>query len=152
MSSRIESKVRSSWVEQNYVILGLVKLDPLGLRTFNQNHKTLNYFQLARTFLKYLNKIKETGYDLTRIHFIGHSLGAHVLGKIGEMLKDDNIYVSRITGLDPAGKLNCIIYFEENKLRFPFLGPTFNMETVIKIFLLTFKIPSNPGLRKGNAR
>ncbi|XP_070507980.1 lipase member H-like [Chironomus tepperi] len=89
--------------------------------------------ELAKTFLKYLNKIKQTGYDLKQIHFVGHSLGAHVFGKIGEILKADNIFLPRITGLDPA-------------------GPTFNVEILIKMFMLSFKVPSNPGLRKGNAR
>ncbi|KAL7011642.1 hypothetical protein ACKWTF_014363 [Chironomus riparius] len=103
--------------------------------SWNHNYVALaeSVPRLALTFLNYLYKIKETGYDLTRIHFVGHSLGAHVLGGIGEMLKADNIFIPRITGLDPA-------------------GPTFNAKNVFEIFAILLKIPSNSGLQRGNAR
>ncbi|XP_041974024.1 lipase member H-like [Aricia agestis] len=38
----------------------------------------------------------------SNIHMIGHSLGAHVLGRAGKFLKDTNVTVGRITGIDPA--------------------------------------------------
>ena len=37
-----------------------------------------------------------------KIHFIGHSLGAHVSGLAARELKKDGIIIDRITGLDPA--------------------------------------------------
>ncbi|KAJ8675499.1 hypothetical protein QAD02_011285 [Eretmocerus hayati] len=37
-----------------------------------------------------------------KLHFIGHSLGAHVSGQAARNLKDD-MEVHRVTGLDPAG-------------------------------------------------
>jgi len=43
-------------------------------------------------------------YNLTKIHVIGHSLGAQVASSLGDKLKSKNITLSRITGLDPAGK------------------------------------------------
>lgn len=37
------------------------------------------------------------------MHFVGHSLGAHVSGQVGHLLKNDDFWkVKRITGLDPA--------------------------------------------------
>jgi hypothetical protein len=51
-----------------------------------------------------LNQLKCAGYDLTKIYAVGHSLGAHLAGKIGELLNSQNILLSRITGLDPAGE------------------------------------------------
>ena len=59
--------------------------------------------QVAKVFLLLLNKMSES-YDLTKIHVIGHSLGAQVAARLGEKLKAKNITLSRITGLDPAGK------------------------------------------------
>jgi pimeloyl-ACP methyl ester carboxylesterase len=42
-------------------------------------------------------------YNLTKIHVVGHSLGAQVAASIGNKLKETNITLTRITGLDPAG-------------------------------------------------
>ncbi|XP_066981725.1 lipase member H-like isoform X1 [Macrobrachium rosenbergii] len=41
-----------------------------------------------------------TGLSTDRIHLIGHSLGAHIVGFTGKIM---NGSLSRITGLDPAG-------------------------------------------------
>lgn len=46
--------------------------------------------------------------DLSQWHFIGFSLGAHLAGLIARRIRDRSggtFYISRITGLDPAGPL-----------------------------------------------
>ncbi|XP_046383603.1 pancreatic lipase-related protein 2-like isoform X2 [Ischnura elegans] len=52
-------------------------------------------------FLIFLN---EAGYrDLGRVHLVGHSLGAHVMGIAAKEFKNETNNVGRVTGLDPAG-------------------------------------------------
>jgi len=51
--------------------------------------------------------------DLSKIHFIGHSLGAHVGGSVGHFLSfNSDSKMFRITGLDPAAPSFCT---ESNK-------------------------------------
>lgn len=47
--------------------------------------------------------------DVNTIHLIGFSLGAHMMGRVGHILKDKGHLVDQITGLDPAGPVfeNC---------------------------------------------
>ncbi|XP_038209521.1 pancreatic lipase-related protein 2-like [Zerene cesonia] len=49
--------------------------------------------------------IKEYDFDINDLHLIGHSLGAHVVGRAGNALKRHKVIVPRITGLDPARPL-----------------------------------------------
>ncbi|OQV15122.1 putative Inactive pancreatic lipase-related protein 1 [Hypsibius exemplaris] len=51
--------------------------------------------------IQYLTSVY--GISGSKFHVIGHSLGAHVAGAIGEALKNRSIQLDRITGLDPAG-------------------------------------------------
>ncbi|XP_049778977.1 phospholipase A1-like [Schistocerca cancellata] len=46
--------------------------------------------------------VETHGLDLSRVHLVGHSLGAHVVGVIGGSLSDEK-KVAFLTGLDPAG-------------------------------------------------
>ena len=44
--------------------------------------------------------------DVSQIHLVGHSLGAHVMGYAGkDFNKENNFKLPRITGLDPAGPM-----------------------------------------------
>merc|ERR1712083_679544 len=47
-----------------------------------------------------------TGLHVDKVHLIGHSLGAHVVGNMGRTFRSlSGKQVARVTGLDPAGPL-----------------------------------------------
>ncbi|KOB65209.1 Vitellogenin, partial [Operophtera brumata] len=52
-----------------------------------------------------LARMSDLGFDLSKTHAMGHSLGAHVLGNAGRYLIKAGKIISRISGCDPAGAL-----------------------------------------------
>ncbi|KAI1891283.1 hypothetical protein AGOR_G00142190 [Albula goreensis] len=76
---------------------------------WNRGAANLNYFsavantrKAAENITAFILSMQENGADLSSIHMIGVSLGAHVAGFVGAMLKGK---IGRITALDPAGPL-----------------------------------------------
>ncbi|KAI8422535.1 hypothetical protein MSG28_006340 [Choristoneura fumiferana] len=56
-----------------------------------------------------LVKLARSGMNMTQMHLIGHSLGAHLMAYAGRHTRENGLVVARITGLDPARAL-----FEDN--------------------------------------
>ncbi|XP_061730035.1 pancreatic triacylglycerol lipase-like isoform X1 [Cydia pomonella] len=54
---------------------------------------------------KALTMLARAGMNTTRLHLLGHSLGAHVMGYAGRRARENGHVVARITGLDPARAL-----------------------------------------------
>ncbi|XP_014247553.1 lipase member I-like [Cimex lectularius] len=57
---------------------------------------------IGEDLAKFIEFLVRTKVSLENVHLIGHSLGAHVCGFAGLMLKKKLGLVGRITGLDPA--------------------------------------------------
>ncbi|CAK1553356.1 unnamed protein product [Leptosia nina] len=58
---------------------------------------------LAYTLFSFIKNLSLTGFPVTRIHLIGFSLGAHVAGIAGRLVKKKlNRSLQKITALDPA--------------------------------------------------
>ncbi|XP_070164926.1 pancreatic triacylglycerol lipase [Polyergus mexicanus] len=78
----------------------LVDWEPLAASTFylGPMQNTVRVGTDAANFINFL--VKETGLKTKDVHFIGHSLGAHVAGNAGGATTVGNL--SRVTGLDPA--------------------------------------------------
>ncbi|XP_059049577.1 phospholipase A1 VesT1.02-like [Achroia grisella] len=52
-----------------------------------------------------LVNLANAGFNMTQVHLLGHSLGAHIMGFAGKRAREQGYVVSRITGLDPARAL-----------------------------------------------
>lgn len=73
--------------------------------------QSLNYMphiaNLIGDKLYELSQNSSNPFNLSKFHFIGLSLGAHMVGMIARRIKDrtGKIVIPRVTGLDPAGPL-----------------------------------------------
>ncbi|KAI5643376.1 lipase domain-containing protein [Phthorimaea operculella] len=54
---------------------------------------------------KALVQLARAGLNMTQIHLVGHSLGAHLMANAGRRARENGFVVPRITGLDPARAL-----------------------------------------------
>lgn len=52
-----------------------------------------------------LVKLANSGLNMTHLHLVGHSLGAHIMGYAGRRARESGYVIQRITGLDPARAL-----------------------------------------------
>ena len=117
----------------------------LGLK-FSADHLVMNNLkfnsQVAKTYIEMLNQLKSASYDLTKIYAVGHSLGAHLAGKIGEILLSRNILLSRITGLDPAGEfiLWSLTFWYSDQGENNLMGKDFAEKFSTKILRVSIKI------------
>lgn len=57
---------------------------------------------LGQKFADVLENLFKAGLNIDKTHYIGHSLGAHILGIAGNTLSRRGISLPWITGLDPA--------------------------------------------------
>ena len=92
-------------LKEAYLTLGdynviLVDWQPLAASTFylGPMRNTERVGKTAAEFIDFL--VAETGLKTENIHFLGHSLGAHVAGNAGSSVTAGRL--GRITGLDPA--------------------------------------------------
>ncbi|XP_061175776.1 pancreatic lipase-related protein 2-like [Saccostrea echinata] len=84
--------------------LNVILVDWGGGSAFPYTQATANTQVVGAEIAKLISVLKKiSNADPTKIHIIGHSLGAHIAGYAGERTPN----LGRITGLDPAGP-----YFE----------------------------------------
>ncbi|KAG5667220.1 hypothetical protein PVAND_015211 [Polypedilum vanderplanki] len=75
--------------------------------------RDINYADLPPTFndqaaliVSILIQMQTAGFNLTTFHFIGHSFGAQIFGRVGyQLIQNYHFTPTRITGFDPAGPM-----------------------------------------------
>jgi len=98
----------------------LVDWHPLTSSQFNYNQASHYALDVGRYLGVCLASLANSGRLDDRIHLVGHSLGAHVMGKAGRVFRGQHQHespVMRLTGLDPAGPR----WFDGDRDAFPYL-------------------------------
>jgi hypothetical protein len=122
-----QSNANSSWLYQtkdklfeysNYTNVFLIDWSNNDKITEYEN-AILRINVTSRTMTSLFKSLYNLGYFYIRednnalnVHCIGHSLGAHVCGIFGKLMKKENLKYSRITALDPAGP--CFEKYNDN--------------------------------------
>ncbi|XP_032514820.2 phospholipase A1 member A-like [Danaus plexippus] len=107
--SDINPTIRDAYLDKSDV--NIIVLDWAVLAMLNYPTAAAGVPNIGRElgrFLSFLNEV--TGAPYNRMHLIGFSLGAHIVGNAGRKLGGR---IARVTGLDPAGPL-----WTENSNRF----------------------------------
>ena len=110
-----KDKFVQAWMEAFDNKVNVILVDWSALAHVGGNLQTLlHYDEVAKNSIdvgNYLGRClaklsDEKGVEGSDIHLVGHSLGAHLVGKAGRTfssMKIDREKIGRITGLDPAG-------------------------------------------------
>ncbi|XP_017755945.1 PREDICTED: pancreatic lipase-related protein 2-like [Eufriesea mexicana] len=92
--------IKEEYLKHNDYNVIMVDWQPLAASTFYLGPMR-NTERVGRTTAEFINfLVAETGLKTKNIHFLGHSLGAHVAGNTGSSISSG--LLGRITGLDPA--------------------------------------------------
>ncbi|XP_035723151.1 pancreatic triacylglycerol lipase-like [Vespa mandarinia] len=99
MSSGLRNMKEAYLQHDDYNVI-LVDWEPLAASTFylGPMQNTVRVGKDAANFIDFL--VTETDLTAENVHFLGHSLGAHVAGNAGDAITSGKL--GRITGLDPA--------------------------------------------------
>ncbi|KAH9631222.1 hypothetical protein HF086_005993 [Spodoptera exigua] len=62
-----------------------------------------NAIKVSADFADILLNLSAAGLDLNKMHLVGHSLGAQIVGMAGNKMAKKGVQLPWITGLDPAG-------------------------------------------------
>jgi len=102
--------IAKGWVKQYKGEYGVILLDWSSLASNSMTWTGSTYNNAARNGIDVGNFVGKCLAGLSKehglgpIHLVGHSLGAHLVGKIGRSFKAaTGKLVDRVTGLDPAG-------------------------------------------------
>ncbi|KAI4503412.1 hypothetical protein M0802_001634 [Mischocyttarus mexicanus] len=92
--------LKEAYLQHDDYNIILVDWEPLAASTFylGPAHNTVRVGKDAANFIDFL--VSETDLKAEDVHFLGHSLGAHVAGNAGSAITSGKL--GRITGFDPA--------------------------------------------------
>ncbi|XP_049871169.1 lipase member H-like [Pectinophora gossypiella] len=105
------------WISNNDTILAINSLKDAYAKTTGFNVIIVDWSKLAKDTYKvaktyadavvwmiteFIKFLIANGISPTKMHLIGHSIGAHIAGNVGQNVKEMNRVVDAITGLDPA--------------------------------------------------
>lgn len=103
LSDTVRTVTNAYFTNNNY---NIVAIDWETLSTGLYNVAVLNLIHIADRMVDVFLALVAAGLSPNKVHLVGHSLGGHMAGMIGngiQVKSGNTLVLDRITGLDPAG-------------------------------------------------
>ncbi|XP_022913392.2 phospholipase A1-like [Onthophagus taurus] len=117
LSNFINADIKSNYITSGYDVISVDYSSLVPKPCYVQAVHNVDI--IAHCFADFVICMNKFNTTLTKdVHVVGFSLGAQIAGRAGNLLRNDNITLSRLTGLDVAAPLFLVPYVNSTSAKF----------------------------------